>query len=568
MKTTTLILLSIFLTCQGVLSQKNTSFANAMKQIENRGEVYFRFANSKQLDVTMLGKSISIDHKTDSEWVYAYANRKGFKVFSKQINDFEVLQPPSTLLNPVMKSEVVLKNTDEWDFYPTYDAYINMMYQFEEDYPELCTIVSFGETVEGRELLAARISDNTGDDPGEPQFLYTATMHGDETAGYVLMLRLINYLLENYATDQQVAQLVNHLDIWINPLANPDGTYHSGNETVYGSTRYNANNVDLNRNFHDPEDGPHPDGNEYQPETLAFMELADDNRFLMAANFHGGFEVFNYPWDTWSQLHADDDWWQFTGREWADTVHKYAPSGYFDELNNGITNGYQWYTTSGSRQDYMNYFHHCREVTLEISTLKLFPPGNLPDLWEYNYRSFLNFMKQSLYGFTGTVKESWSGNPLEATITLVGHESNNSEMVSNPMDGYFFRPVFEGTYDIKVNTENSEKIFESVAIQNYEQIYLDVLLSEEDIVSSTTNMVSLGPNPVTDHILVYFSNMNTNSFTIAIYTSSGQMICNNSFKPDKTDQTFRIDLPHISPGILLIEIEGKDFHITKKLVKQ
>jgi carboxypeptidase D len=35
-------------------------------------------------------------------------------------------------------------------------------------------------------------------DEYEPEFMYTSTMHGDETVGYVLMLRLIDYLLTNY----------------------------------------------------------------------------------------------------------------------------------------------------------------------------------------------------------------------------------------------------------------------------------------------------------------------------------------------------------------------------------
>jgi len=31
-------------------------------------------------------------------------------------------------------------------------------------------------------------------------------------------------------------------------------------------------------------------------------------------------------------------------------------SGYLTDYNDGITNGYAWYSISGGRQDYMNYF--------------------------------------------------------------------------------------------------------------------------------------------------------------------------------------------------------------------
>ncbi len=186
-------------------------------------------------------------------------------------------------------------------------------------------------------------------------------MHGDETTGYILLLRLIDHLLSNYGADTELTSLINNTEIWINPLANPDGTYASGNHTVFGATRGNANLVNLNRNYPDPEDGQHPDGNTWQVETLAFMDLAEEQNFALAANTHGGAEVVNYPWDTWSRLAADDDWWQMVAHEYADTAQYYSPSGYFNGFNDGITNGYAWYSISGGRQDYMNYFHHCRE---------------------------------------------------------------------------------------------------------------------------------------------------------------------------------------------------------------
>ncbi len=65
------------------------------------------------------------------------------------------------------------------------------------------------------------------------------------------MLHLADYLLKNYSLSGRVKNLVDNLDIWINPLANPDGTYNHG-DTINLPTRYNANGYDLNRNFPDP----------------------------------------------------------------------------------------------------------------------------------------------------------------------------------------------------------------------------------------------------------------------------------------------------------------------------
>src|ERR1039457_6372002 len=169
-------------------------------------------------------------------------------------------------------------------------------------------------------------------------------MHGDEIGPYIFMLHLIDSLLSGYGQNSRITNLVNNHQIFINPLANPDGTYAGGDNTVYLATRYNGNGVDLNRNYPDPAAGLHPDGLAWQPETIAFMNFADNTHLVMSMNFHAGSEVFNYPWDTWQKNHADSTWWKFVAREYADTVHHYGPSGYFTELQNGITDGWAWYT--------------------------------------------------------------------------------------------------------------------------------------------------------------------------------------------------------------------------------
>jgi PKD repeat protein len=460
--------------------------------LTERGEVYFRFANPGSAMVSELSRVISIDNMTDQE-VYAYANEKGLLKFLESGIEYVILTPPGLLEKVKMKEITELKGIEEWDFYPTYQGYLNMMYQFQTDYPNLCEIVSIGQSIQGRELLCARISGNVSQSAGKPQFLYTATMHGDETAGYVLSLRLINYLLSNFGTDSQVDTLLTRLEIWINPLANPDGTYFGGNNTVYGAKRYNANNVDLNRNYPDPEDGPHPDGNPWQVETIAFMNLAENNQFVMGSNFHGGAEVCNYPWDTWAQLTADDNWWQYVCREYADTAQFYSPSGYMTGFNNGITNGYAWYTISGGRQDYMNYFHQCREFTLELSDVKILPASQLPAHWQYNYRSFLNYMEQALFGLNGTVTDAVSGSPVYAEVFIQNHDTDSSWVYTNPADGKYFRPLYAGTYTVTFSAPGYyPQTVEGVQVQNRQLTLIDIQLQPGtligDFVASATDI--------------------------------------------------------------------------------
>ena len=488
----------LFIACCFLFSiaytQNNVNDLQLIDKIINKKiETYFKFEISSTKQIHELTKIISIDD-VKNKTVFAYANKKEFEKFLSLNIDYTILISPGKLIkNPKMLEKVNIREITDWDFYPSYEAYESMMYQFETDYPTICKIVNIGTLSSGRKLLVARITDNLLAHENEPEFLYTSTMHGDETAGYILMLRLIDYLLSNYGSNNRITDMIDDNEIWINPLANPDGTYAGGNNTVYGATRSNANGVDLNRNYPDPEDGPHPDGNPWQPETIAFMDFAEDHDFVLSCNIHSGAEVCNYPWDTWYPRHADDDWWIFVCREYADTAQFYSPYGYLTDLNNGITNGYDWYTIAGGRQDYMNYFHQCREFTLELSDIKILPANQLPAFWEYNYRSFLNYIEQINYGIRGIITDSITGNPIEAEVFIDGHDIDSSWVYSSLPVGNYYRPIYAGTYEITYFAQGYfPKTKSNVIAFNRNTTYVHVQLAPGTLIADfTANTTSI-----------------------------------------------------------------------------
>lgn len=529
------------------------------------GEQYFSFQPAGRADIEALSRIISIDNVDKTGKTFAYANRKEFSRFLDFRLPYEMLPHPGHYDGFLkMKSQIDIRNIQEWDFYPTYDAYVDMMYQFAADYPSLCQVFSIGTTVMGRQLMVAKISDNIGIKENEPQFLYTSSMHGDETTGYILMLRLIDYLLSNYGTDPKATSLVNNIEIWINPLANPDGTYYGGNDTVNDAIRYNANWVELNRNYADPEDGPHPDGEEWQPETLHFMEMASSNRFVASANFHGGAEVCNYPWDTWQKLAADDEWWQYVCHEYADTVHAHSAPGYMSDFNDGITNGYAWYTLSGGRQDYMNYFQQVREFTLEISNTKLLPSEQLPALWEYNYRSLLNYMEQSTFGIRGTVKDSVTGWPIKAEVYVVLHEMDSSWVYSALPNGNYHRLLIAGNYSVKFSASGYEtKVINNVSVANRQATILNVELAPNGVGGIENNllskMIQIYPNPLNGSFLYFESDIPVSQ--IAVYDITGKEI-----KQITVNTPARmIDLRALSSGLYFIRFDTEKGPGLKKI---
>lgn len=459
--------------------------------MQERNEFYFSFDLNDLKDLNEISKIISIDQINENT-VIAYANNKEYKAFVSKGYKTTLLIPPSMLEDHDMYDGMTRKSYD-WDQYPTYDAYEAMMYEFATDYPDKCEILTLGTLNSGRKIMVARL--NNGSPEGKPKFLYTSTIHGDETTGYIMMLHLIDYLLTNINLPE-VQNVMNNLDIYICPDANPDGTYHGGNNTVNGATRYNAQGIDMNRNYPDAVYGPHPDGNPYTSETEWFMQLAEDYPFIMGANYHGGSEVLNYPWDNRYELHTDDAWFQYVCRQYADLAHQQNPN-YMSDFNNGITNGAQWYMIGGGRQDYMNYYRQCREVTIECSHVKCPPANQLPTFWNYNYNSIMTFMTQALNGIHGIVTDSLSGQPIEAVVTVLNHDQNYSIVESHLPVGDYHRLIKGGTYTLEFTAEGYYPKQYIVTVTDNEAVVLNAQLvsTEMNIVATADHdTICLGDN--------------------------------------------------------------------------
>ncbi len=446
-------------------------------------ELYISFSAGDAGKVDDISRLVSFDRVSEDS-VYAYLLPYSAKAFAESGIPFSVLRHPGDIdFDPNMKSwgEINAKNLEEnWDFYPEYEAYVSMMNSFEEEFPDLVRIYNIGQTVHGRDILFANISGSPDKRRPVPQFMYTSTIHGDETAGFILSLRLIHYLLSNYGKDEGVTTLIDNTDIWICPNENPDGTYRHDNSTISGATRSNLNGVDLNRNYPNPVNDP---WDEQQPETAAMISFTDTMSFIMSANLHGGAELVNFPFDSWRsdvERHADHYWWGFVMAEYVDTVHANSADGYMTGQGSGVTHGGDWYVIYGGRQDYFNYYRSCREFTLELSNQKILAPELLPDIWEYNYRSLINYIRQSNYGVHGMVYDNNNGEPVEAAISLPGHDRLGSEIRSSMPHGNFHRPLREGVYDMIFSAEGHEDLFvEGVAVEDYEQLKINIALGGE-----------------------------------------------------------------------------------------
>lgn len=488
MKKYTMLMLLVLCTMSISLFAQKSNKELAKEYLKLKGEVIFSFTIENKSELSSITKELAIvnfDEKTNI--VKVMANTAQFTSFLQKEKYFTLSSEDNIVGYRTMTSDLANKAaTFPLTAYPTYADYVSMMNDFATNNPSLCKIENIGTTGKGdKSLLFVKLSDNANLNEQEPRVMYTSSMHGDEIAGYPMMLNLIDYLLGAYKDTShpkhtEIKNLLDNNEVWINPLANPDGTFRNSpnNTSVANATRGNANNVDLNRNYPDPDDGAHPDGNAYQTETIAFMNFADSKHFVLSANFHGGTELINYPWDTYAGAHPDEDYFLHISKEYRDLCQANSPSGYFTAQNNGITNGYAWYEVQGGRQDYQIYNHKGKEVTVELSNAKTPPANQLVNYWDYNREALLAFLKQINYGIRGVVTDAVTNQPIQAKVTVVGRESYDSWTPTELPEGDYYRPIKAGTYNILYEAECYESItLTGVTIADYTAVIKNVQLT-------------------------------------------------------------------------------------------
>lgn len=330
--------------------------------------------------------------------------------------------------------------------YHTYETLTSELQAIAAAHPDIVRLTSLGASVQGRQLWMMKISKNPDVEEDEPEVKYIAAMHGDEVVGKEMLVDLINLLVNGYGTDPRLTALVDRNEIWLLPSMNPDGTALN--------RRYNANNYDLNRNFPDQFIDPNDSTAGRQPETAHVMDWGYAHSPILAANFHGGSLVANYPYDGTASgasvysISPDDALWVSLARTYADKNGPMKASNSDASFTNGICNGADWYTINGGMQDWNYIWRGDKEITLEISTVKWPAGSTLPQFWSDNQESMLSYLERAQEGIRGIVTDAATRAPLAARVHVVG---SDRDTFTDPDVGDYHRLLLAGSYSIEIS---------------------------------------------------------------------------------------------------------------------
>lgn len=291
---------------------------------------------------------------------------------------------------------------------------------FAANHPTICSAkFSIGQSGEGRDIWAVKVSDSHALDEAEPEVRFDALHHAREPVGIHATLYFLDWLLENYGSDPLATHLVDEREIWFLPVVNPDGyEWNRANSPNGGgmwrkNRRDNGNGtfgVDLNRNYSyqwgydnsgssgnsssETYRGPSPAS---EPETQAMEAFIASRDFQTSISTHTYSNLWLFPW----------------GYDCFDPPQRAA----FDAIAERYTeeNGYvhgticqALYSANGNTVDFDHGVHGTWSGTVEIGGDGdgFWPPATrIVPLIEENLRGF---QRIALYAGAGLESDDWA----------------------------------------------------------------------------------------------------------------------------------------------------------------
>lgn len=491
--------------CFQVFVSASTEREKADSVLAERGEVYLAFYPKTAADLKPYIHDISIDRIEDGYKVLAYANKQAFEKVAQAGVPYNVLISPCFTAKAPMSDYRSFLNAPapgaakagpspgtSWYQYPTYDAFVRIMTRFQTDYPELAKLMVLGPTVRGRNVYLLKVTGGVAASAGKPRFLHLSMVHGDELLNYMNTLHMIDTLLSGYNSIPRFKTLLDAVEIWFVPLYNPDGCYKGGDSTVQGAQRFNANNVDINRNYPCPcgrtVDNHAVTGEDTvsQPETAALLDLWNRYVFPIAIDAHSGSETMLWPYGSMSRKPCDEDWYQWVCKRYVDQVHT-ANNAYFTQCGgDGMGNIFsELYECHGTSVDYSVFHERGRAIVMETSLTKMAAESDLRKYWEYNREPLLQVYEALLTGIQGTVKNAVTKEPIiAAKIQETSHDFDSAWTYTDSA-GFYVRFIQTGNWTMTFSKPGYTSKTVTISVTDYAKKYpVDV---ELDPVTSIAN---------------------------------------------------------------------------------
>lgn len=352
---------------------------------------------------------------------------------------------------------------DERYFNP--DEIADFVRETHANYPDITEVKSIGKTLEGRDILAIKISDNAKTDEQEPVFLVNGMHHAREVMTPEITTDMVTYLTSNYGQNAEVTKWVDSTEIWVVPMFNLDGNNKMWTQdSMWRKNTRGGFGVDINRNYptgwnscagssaSQSAQDYRGSGPASEPETKAMMGLVASIKPVFNISYHSYSEIVIYPYGCRPKKTPTEEAVEAIGAEIGKKID-YKPGTAWELL----------YNADGGDIDWMYVEHQVIPYVIEVnSTWDGFHPNytKMRDKTVQRNRPGWMHLLNKLQGpsLQGVVK---NGEFSTIKIEKAGKVTQTYKI--NP-DGSYYVILKPGIYDVTFEGLRSQK-FESVDVK-------------------------------------------------------------------------------------------------------
>jgi carboxypeptidase D len=289
--------------------------------------------------------------------------------------------------------------------------------------PDLARVETIGTSARGRAIVGLRISDNVGVNEPEPEARIIGAIHGNECMAFEVALGLAETLVGDYGVDPTVTAAVDGVETLIVPMANPDGTV--------ASTRGNANDVDLNRNF--PfmwVEGVSSGLPGSEPETRALRDDGLRHPYATGLSYHTVANYVNLVWNYTPVAPRHEP-------ELRALMEPYAEGTSYD-----VVLGWHWYSVYGELTDHDYGTRGTLGTIVEIQS----DYGRAAQRALHVPRA-VAMLAATRHGLAGRVTDATTGAPLRAIVWVA---ERRAPVYTEPELGDFHAVLVPGIYAVSI----------------------------------------------------------------------------------------------------------------------
>lgn len=203
-----------------------------------------------------------------------------------------------------LRRPAATQHADWFAEYKDYRAIAERLRELALHAPDRASLHGIGSSLDGRTIWALRV----GKPEGTPMLIH-GTLHAREWIAAMVSTCVADRLVREYDTNPEIRAFVDRMDLWIVPVANPDGYQYSwSTDRYWRKNRRERHGVDLNRNFSVAWGGSGSSARksaqdyrgEYafsEPESAALRDLAKRTGAQLHIDFHSYGQLLLYPWD-------------------------------------------------------------------------------------------------------------------------------------------------------------------------------------------------------------------------------------------------------------------------------